>query len=289
MPVAQRTGVTQEEIARHLADTRERTLLLVSGLSEADLRTQHDRLMSPVVWDLAHIAHFEELWLTRNLMGPIEFAEMPGMFNPFENPRAARGALALPTIADTLGTLDRIRAQVLDLLERVDLDSDAPLVAGGFVYAMVAQHEAQHLETILQTLQLKTGAPYHPPMRRPLPAAGWVADPGAMVRFPGGRVPVGTDDRTEAYDNERPRHAVSVAPFWIERHPGHQWRISAVHRGGGVRPPGALDRRRVGVADRVRRLRPGVLGASEGRVGRAHDGCDRGRRPAPPRLPRLLS
>jgi iron(II)-dependent oxidoreductase len=102
MLVARGTGVTREGIARQLTEMRERTLLLVSGLSERDLRIQHDRLMSPVVWDLAHIAHFEELWLTRNLTGPVEFAEMPGMFDPFENPRAVRGALELPTIADTL-------------------------------------------------------------------------------------------------------------------------------------------------------------------------------------------
>jgi gamma-glutamyl hercynylcysteine S-oxide synthase len=36
-----------------------------------------------------------------------------------------------------------------------------------------------------------------------------------MVRFPGGRVEIGTDDRTAAYDNERPRHAVEIAPFRI--------------------------------------------------------------------------
>ena len=52
--------------------------------------------MSPILWDLGHIAHFEELWLTRNLDGPIEFVEMPGLYNPFEHPRSTRGALALP-------------------------------------------------------------------------------------------------------------------------------------------------------------------------------------------------
>jgi iron(II)-dependent oxidoreductase len=42
---------------------------------------------------------------------------------------------------------------------------------------------------------------------------------GEMVRFPGGRVTIGTDDRSAAYDNERPAHAVDVAPFWIDTHP----------------------------------------------------------------------
>jgi iron(II)-dependent oxidoreductase len=40
-----------------------------------------------------------------------------------------------------------------------------------------------------------------------------------MARFPGGVVEHGTDDRTTAYDNERPRHPVTLDPFWIDVHP----------------------------------------------------------------------
>ena len=40
-----------------------------------------------------------------------------------------------------------------------------------------------------------------------------------MVRFPGGLVEIGTDDRGAAYDNERPRHRVEVAPFRIDVNP----------------------------------------------------------------------
>ena len=40
-----------------------------------------------------------------------------------------------------------------------------------------------------------------------------------MVRFGGGRVRLGTDDRRAAYDNERPSHASEVAPFSIDVFP----------------------------------------------------------------------
>src|ERR671932_1678139 len=90
------SGVDREAIARELLEARARTLLLVAPLSDEDLRRQHDPLMSPILWDLGHIAHFEELWLTRNLDGPIEFVEMPGLYNPFEHPRRSRGTLPLP-------------------------------------------------------------------------------------------------------------------------------------------------------------------------------------------------
>src|SRR4051794_39731293 len=105
-----------ERLALELAEARERTFLLVAPLSDADLTRQHDALMSPVLWDLGHIAHFEELWLTRNLDGPIEFVEMPGLYNPFEHPRRTRGALPLPGIADVRRVMDDIRARVLDRL-----------------------------------------------------------------------------------------------------------------------------------------------------------------------------
>ena len=87
-------------LAEDLLEARARTLLLVAPLTDEELRAQHDPLMSPILWDLGHIAHFEELWLTRNLDGPIEFVEMPGMYNPFEHPRSKRGALPLPGLAE---------------------------------------------------------------------------------------------------------------------------------------------------------------------------------------------
>jgi iron(II)-dependent oxidoreductase len=61
----------RQTLADGLDQTRARTQLLVSPLSDEELHTQHDPQMSPVLWDIGHIAHFEELWLTKNLDGPI--------------------------------------------------------------------------------------------------------------------------------------------------------------------------------------------------------------------------
>src|SRR5919106_1355862 len=163
--MAVESGVNPEAIARQLSEARARTLLLIEPLTEEELRTQHDPLMSPIIWDLGHIAHFEELWLTRNLDGPIEFVEMPGLYNPFEHPRSTRGALPLPSLERCREVMNEIRARVLARLQSADFEADHPLLAGGYVYRMVLQHEYQHNETILQTLQLKRGAPYSPPAR----------------------------------------------------------------------------------------------------------------------------
>src|ERR1700682_6456414 len=156
---------SKNEIAHLLTEARERTLLLISGLSDEDLHRQHDPLMSPIIWDVGHIAHFEELWLTQNLDGAIEFSEMPGMYNPFEHPRATRASLALPTLVQMMDRLREIRGRVFDRLDSLEWNDDNPLLKGGYVYNMVLQHEYQHNETILQTLQLKKGSPYQAPRR----------------------------------------------------------------------------------------------------------------------------
>jgi len=221
--IAIQSRVDPRAIAGQLFEARDRTFLLTSPLTDEDLHVQHDPLMSPILWDLGHIAHFEELWLTRNLEGPIEFVELPGLFNPFEHPRSERGALRLPGMAECRGIMDEIRGRVLARLAVNDFDPANPLLRDGYVYNMVLQHEYQHNETILQTLQLKRGRPYSPAMRFDAPVARSgsrvLAGRGTMLRFPGGPVEIGTDDRSAAYDNERDRHAVELAPFWIDQNP----------------------------------------------------------------------
>lgn len=214
-----RSIASRADIAAALAEARARTLQLIETVSEADLRAQHDPLMGPILWDLGHIGHFEGLWLDRNLDGKVEFVEMPGMYNPFEHPRRVRGALPLPTLALTLAAMAEIRERVLERLEHVDLESNDSLLRNGYVYQMVLQHEYQHNETMLQTLQLKQGAAYSPSIRRPRLAARSSSGTNTMLRVEGGRVLVGTDDRSRAYDNERPRYAARLSPFWIDRTP----------------------------------------------------------------------
>lgn len=235
MPAVHTTTALHRRLADALAEARARTFALVSALSDDDLRRQHDPLMSPILWDLGHIAHFEELWLTRNLDGPIAFVEMPGMFNPMEHPRRTRASLPLPGLEECRALMEEIRRRVLRRLETVDFAQGPALARDGFVYRLVLQHEYQHNETILQTLQLKTGQPYVPADRREPPTPAAIFPTGRMVRFPGGDVTVGTDDRSAAYDNERPRHALTVRPFRIDEAPVSNGEFCQFIESGGYR------------------------------------------------------
>jgi iron(II)-dependent oxidoreductase len=231
--------LAEHEIVELLQEARARTLLLVSPLSDEDLRIQHDPLMSPIVWDLGHIAHFEEVWLLEKLSGNGEGGSegLRGMYDPFRNPRAGRDRLPLPDRAGALRYLASVRREVLDRVPQ--LASTNGGLSPDSVVRMVLQHEYQHNETILQTLQLKRGSPYpagralepHELRSAALPA------PGTMVRFPGGAVEVGTDDPSEAYDNERPRHRLTLPPFSIDAHPVTCGEYLSFIDDGGYRRP----------------------------------------------------
>ena len=212
--------LARHEIVELLQEARGRTLLLVSPLGDRDLRVQHDPLMSPILWDLGHISHFEEVWLLERPVSSGGSEGLRGSYNPFETPRAIRDSLPLPDARGAREYLARIRGAVLRSLPAGEVDPDDELLRDSFVYRMVLQHEYQHDETILQTLQLKSGEPYPAPRVAAVPEpVDGSPGPGTMVRFPGGPVTVGTDDRSQAYDNERPAHRVDLPPFWIDAAP----------------------------------------------------------------------
>jgi gamma-glutamyl hercynylcysteine S-oxide synthase len=228
---------TNAALAGRLQEVRARTLFLIEGLSDEALNQVHDPLMSPIAWDLGHIATFEDLWLAQNAFGSAPLrADLGQVYDPFTAPRSERGALPYLRGAGVLGHLEAVRARTLALLEDADLSgSGGELLTDGFVYEMVLRHEQQHTETILQTLQIMIGEPYEPPVRRPLPAAERAAADMALV--PGGPFEMGAPSRGFAYDNERPRHAQDLPPFLIDRVPVTNGQMTDFIADGGYRRP----------------------------------------------------
>jgi len=232
-----RGTATNAALAGRLQEVRARTLFLVEGLSDAALNQVHDPLMSPIAWDLGHIATFEDLWLVQKAFGrPALRADLGKVYDPFTAPRSERGTLPYLRGADVLRHLEAVRGRTLALLEDADLSGAAePLLAEGFVYEMVLRHEQQHTETILQTLQIMISEPYDPPARRTLPPAEDVE--GDMALVPGGPFEMGAPPEGFAYDNERPRHAHDVPAFLIDRVPVTNGQMLDFIGDGGYRRP----------------------------------------------------
>jgi iron(II)-dependent oxidoreductase len=224
-------------LAGRLQEVRARTLLLVERLSDEALNQVHDPLMSPIAWDLGHIATFEDLWLAQTAFGrdPLR-ADLGRVYDPFTAPRTERGALPYLRGAEVLQHMEAVRDRTLALLEDANLSgSGEELLADGFVHEMVLRHEQQHTETILQTLQIMVSEPYEPPVRRPLPRADAVAADMAFV--PGGPFEMGAASHGFAYDNERPRHARDVPGFLIDRVPVANGQMAEFIEAGGYRRP----------------------------------------------------
>ena len=57
---------TGKEVAEAFREARDRTLGLVSSVTDDDLERVHSTLMSPLVCDLGHIAAFEDLWCSES-------------------------------------------------------------------------------------------------------------------------------------------------------------------------------------------------------------------------------
>ncbi|WP_150242189.1 ergothioneine biosynthesis protein EgtB [Nocardiopsis quinghaiensis] len=218
----------KERIAAELDRSRHSSNgLTLDALGEEELLAQHSPLMSPLVWDLAHIGNYEEQWLLRAAGGREALRpDIDGLYDAFENPRSERVGLPLLRPEEAREYNDRVRGEVLDVLDSADLGVPGPreapddrrsLLDAGFVYHMVIQHEHQHGETMLATHQLRRGAPVlledtaDVAMLRP-PAEG-------EVLVPEGEFTMGTDDDPWAYDNERPARTVDLGPYWIDTAP----------------------------------------------------------------------
>jgi gamma-glutamyl hercynylcysteine S-oxide synthase len=204
----------------HAADAltraRQRSTTLTDAVDEEDLVRQHSKLMSPLVWDLAHIGSQEELWLVRDVGGrePLR-PDIDGLYDAFQHPRADRPSLPLLGPAETRAYVGQVRAKAFEVLEQAPMQGRR-LTETAFAFGMITQHEQQHDETMLATHQLRQGDPVlhapPPPGRRsgPLPAE---------VLIPAGPFLMGTSVEPWALDNERPAHEVEVDAFFIDTTP----------------------------------------------------------------------
>src|SRR5262249_52917188 len=131
------TEQLRDRIADVLTRARQRTLTLTDCVDEAELVAQHSRLMSPLVWDLAHIGNQEELWLVRDVGGrdPVR-ADIDELYDAFKHARSNRPALPLLDATQARGYVGAVRDKVWDVLERSDLRG-RPLVDGGFAFGMM--------------------------------------------------------------------------------------------------------------------------------------------------------
>ena len=217
----------------HLEEARARTLALVEPVSDLDLDRVHHPLMSPLVWDLGHIAAFEDLWVCREAgLEPLR-PELAAVYDADETPRADRGELPYLRRPDALDYMASVRERTAAALPRVS----------AFIAEMLLQHEYQHNETMLQTLQLAAPGVYEPERPAPVPR------PAASGALRGGGAAGGDRGRRPRLRLRQRAPAARAGAGGVPDRPsaGHELRIRRVHRRRRLRPPRALAARGLGV------------------------------------------
>ncbi|HEY5187479.1 MAG TPA: ergothioneine biosynthesis protein EgtB [Solirubrobacteraceae bacterium] len=212
--VAQAESATDAGTVAALIEARQRTLALVASISEADQERVHSTLMSPLVWDLGHIAAFEDLWLVHRYGArPLLRDGLAEIYDAFETPRERRGDLDFLRPAEAREYLSEVRERSLSVLDERGLGD-------GIIPELVLRHEQQHNETMLQTIQLAHLRDYRPiETTAALPSSDGHGGGLDLVEIPASPCTIGADSSGFAYDNERPRHRTDVRGYLIGRTP----------------------------------------------------------------------
>ncbi len=198
---------TPEGALEALSDARNRTFTLVAHLDDEQLAETHSSIMSPLAWDLAHIAAYEDLWISHRHAGmELLRADLAERYDAFETPRSIRGEIELLDPSQAREYMTDVRTRAAKALKGVG-------TGDGTICEMVVRHELQHSETMRQTMAL---AGLLPPGEPCLPT---VDGEDEWIDVPAGTFEMGAGRDDFAYDNERPRHTVELGPFQIARRP----------------------------------------------------------------------
>jgi gamma-glutamyl hercynylcysteine S-oxide synthase len=212
---------SSREALASLRDARDGTLALVGHLSEEQLTRVHSPIMSPLVWDLAHIAAYEDLWLVHRHGGlPLSRPDLAAVYDAFETPRQIRGEIELLGPREARAYLEEVRDRAAEALARVG-------AGDGTLCELVVRHELQHQETMRQTMALAGLLPFGEPPATLLGAEEEWATIAA------GTFQMGAPPDGFAYDNERPRHAVELPSFQIAKRPVANASWLTFSEGGG--------------------------------------------------------
>ena len=222
------------------ASVRAHSLALAAPLSVEDCSAQSMPDASPVKWHLAHTTWFFETFILE-AMEPGFAPFHPSfrfLFNSYYNgigarhPRAQRGLLTRPSMAEVLAWRADVDARIARLLQtQADNGDLAGLIELGL------QHEQQHQELLLTDVQHLLSHNAMNPAYRSEPPAPMAASPLQMLSFEGGVVEIGFDGGGFCFDNELPRHRQFLEPFQLADRLVTNGEFAEFIAAGGYRDP----------------------------------------------------
>ncbi|HEX2226101.1 MAG TPA: selenoneine synthase SenA [Candidatus Binatia bacterium] len=204
------------EIIRAMRAFRARTLALTTDLNAAQLIGPRISVVNPPLWEIGHVAWFQEFWVLRHLRRQRPLLETGDrLYNSTDVAHDSRWELLLPTREETLRYMDMVLENSLQFLEGQQELSPEEL----YFHLLAIFHEGMHAEALAYTRQtLSYAAPVLTEPPTEIPGAGGSC-PGD-VEVPGGTFSIGAaPDFPYVFDNEKWVHEVEVKPFRIARAP----------------------------------------------------------------------
>jgi ergothioneine biosynthesis protein EgtB len=210
-------------LSERYASVRAQTVALAAPLGEADCQVQSMPDASPTKWHLAHVTWFFETFVLERFEPGFKphQAAFRVLFNSYyqgvgeQHPRAQRGLVTRPTLAEVLAYRRAVDERVLQVLHAAS-GADAAVLAE--LLELGLQHEQQHQELLLtDVLHLFSCNPLAPVYRPQWPLASVARVPLHWVEQAGGLVEIGFDGTLPgagfAFDNEGPRHRTFLRPY----------------------------------------------------------------------------
>ncbi len=203
--------------AAQLRASRERSRALTRDIHGEQLLGPRLSIVNPFLWELGHIAWFQEHWcLRRRDDGSLAAPALPQADALYDSAAVAhhlRWDLPLPGLEATLAYQD----QVLDLVqERMQRDPDNPRLA--YFVQLAVFHEDMHAEAFHYMRQTLAYAAPQLPLQGMEGAVGIAEEAGGDAHMPGGRCLLGAGCGPDfVFDNEKWEHAVELRPFRIAR------------------------------------------------------------------------
>jgi ergothioneine biosynthesis protein EgtB len=225
------------DLGRSFGATRDLTARLAVSLSDADATVQSMPDASPAKWHLAHTTWFFETFVLRDHVPSYQLFDdhYPFLFNSYyeaegaRHPRAARGLLSRPALAEILAWRAAVDGALITALDRL------PPAALALVELGIA-HEQQHQELLLTDIKhLFAQNPMGPALLPSLPHQHRRATPMVWVDCAEGHQWIGHDGTGFAFDCEGPRHAVLLTPHQIASRPVNNGEWAAFIADGGYR------------------------------------------------------
>ncbi len=223
----------------HLQALRRHAMALVASVPDGDRRRMHHKDLSPLLWHLGHLLYIERYWVGERLAGRPADRERARLFRPDGLRKSERGR-RVPDL-DALAAQWRAWDGECRALLATPPGRAPTLLRDHYVLRFLIQHHGQHLETMRQVLCARHLRAPSPPFPIPTPLQPQALAPPARVH-PAGAIRIGAESGPEAYDNERPAHALTVPAFAIAARPVSNAAYLGFMEAGGYKRPALWSR-----------------------------------------------